>query len=212
LGKAALAGDVKAQQKLVNSNLRYAVKIAHTFRGYFKRPGISLSDIVQQANLGMIRAAKIFDPRRGNRFLTYAKWWMISYIHSYLMNNFDVIRTGRHNVTATLFFKMGKLVDIITTSCPERKRELREALSKDTCISIREIEAYEKHMNQMSTSLDNSMGEDDSSTWHEVIPGQSITPEEEWDKKRRSLRMRQAVTLCRPVLITSKLFIKYECM
>src|SRR5579885_3786693 len=72
LAKRVVEGDLEAQQRLVEANLRLVVSIAKRYNNH----GISLLDLVQEGNLGLIRAAQKFDPSKGFRFSTYATWWI----------------------------------------------------------------------------------------------------------------------------------------
>lgn len=72
LATKAQAGDQEALDKLIVSNLRYVVSVARRHLGY----GLSLADLINEGNIGMIQAAKRFDPTRGVKFITYAVWWI----------------------------------------------------------------------------------------------------------------------------------------
>src|SRR5882672_7670098 len=81
------AGDAAAVQALVSSNLRFVVKICCGYRRY----GLPIEDMVQEGNIGLMRAVAKFEPERGIRLVTYAVWWIRAALHRYILENWSLV-------------------------------------------------------------------------------------------------------------------------
>ncbi len=88
IGRKARGGDLRAQARLVECNLRLVIKVARRFSGR----GLDFEDLVQEGNLGLIRAAQLFDPDKGARFSTYATMWIIQFVSRGVDNQGRIIR------------------------------------------------------------------------------------------------------------------------
>ncbi len=95
-------GDVQAAYKLVQANLRLVVKLAHE---YHRNP-LTLLDLVQEGNIGLMQAVKKYDPDRGVKLSTYAAWWIRAYILRYIMDNWKMVKLGTTEAQRKLFFKL----------------------------------------------------------------------------------------------------------
>ena len=94
--------DELAAQELVKRNLRFVVKVAMRYRKY----GVPLSDLIQEGNLGLIRAVEKFDPERGTRLISYAVWWIKAYIQSHIIQTWSLVRIGTTQAQRRLFYKL----------------------------------------------------------------------------------------------------------
>jgi RNA polymerase sigma-32 factor len=97
-------GDADAAHKLVTSHLRLVVKIAMGYRGY----GLPVSEIISEGNVGLMQAAKRFDPQQGFRFATYAMWWIKAAIHEYILRSWSLVKIGTTANQKKLFFNLRK--------------------------------------------------------------------------------------------------------
>lgn len=93
--------DLDAAHKLVTSNLRFVIKIAMEFRGY----GVSLKDLIQEGNVGLMTAVKKFDPTRGFRLITYAVWWIKSCIQDMILKSRGMVKRHTKALKRKLFYR-----------------------------------------------------------------------------------------------------------
>jgi RNA polymerase sigma-32 factor len=97
-------GDRDAAHKLVTSHLRLVAKIAVGYRGY----GLPLSEVISEGNVGLMQAAKRFDPQKGFRFATYAVWWIKAAIQEYVLRSWSLVKMGTTANQKKLFFNLRK--------------------------------------------------------------------------------------------------------
>jgi RNA polymerase sigma-32 factor len=97
-------GDADAAHKLVTSHLRLVAKIAVGYRGY----GLPISEVISEGNIGLMQAAKRFDPQKGFRFATYAIWWIKAAIQEYILRSWSLVKMGTTANQKKLFFNLRK--------------------------------------------------------------------------------------------------------
>ena len=94
--------DPAAAEELIQKNLRFVVKVAMGYRKY----GVPVSDLIQEGNLGLMRAVEKFDPSRGTRLISYAVWWIKAYIQSHVIQTWSLVRIGTTQAQRRLFYKL----------------------------------------------------------------------------------------------------------
>ena len=146
--------DMEAAEKLIVSNLRFVVKIAHEYRNY----GFKLADLIQEGNIGLIHAVKKFDPYKGYRLISYAVWWIRAYIQNYLIKSWSIVKIGTTQAQRKLFFKLSqakKQLESISKTKPEFA-EIASSLG----VKGSEVAEMDLRMGSRDVSLHEFIGDD----------------------------------------------------
>jgi len=97
--------DETAVNDLITSNLRFVIKVALGYRNY----GIKVMDLVQEGNIGLIKAVEKFDPDKGYRLISYAVWWIKAYIQNHIIRSWSMVKMGTTQAQRKLFYRVGDL-------------------------------------------------------------------------------------------------------
>ncbi len=146
--------DMEAAEKLIVSNLRFVVKIAHEYRNY----GFKLADLIQEGNIGLIHAVKKFDPYKGYRLISYAVWWIRAYIQNYLIKSWSIVKIGTTQAQRKLFFKLSQAKKQLE-SLSQRNPEFAE-IASSLGVKGSEVAEMDLRMGSRDVSLHEFIGDD----------------------------------------------------
>ncbi|WP_141621309.1 RNA polymerase sigma factor RpoD/SigA [Myxococcus sp. AB036A] len=150
------SGDVNAAYRLVASNLRLVVKLAHE---YHRNP-LSLLDLVQEGNIGLMQAVKKYDPERGVKLSSYAAWWIRAYILRYIMDNWKMVKLGTTEAQRKLFFKLRQEQEKLVAQGFEASPKL---LAERLNVTEQDVVEMDQRLGHDEMSIDAPLGNDDDS-------------------------------------------------
>jgi RNA polymerase sigma-32 factor len=150
-------GDVKAAYTLVAANLRLVVKLAHE---YHRNP-LSLLDLVQEGNIGLMQAVKKYDPDRGVKLSSYAAWWIRAYILRYIMDNWKMVKLGTTEAQRKLFFKLRQEQERLVAQGFEATPKL---LAERLNVTEQDVVEMDQRLGHDEVSLDAPLGDDPKQT------------------------------------------------
>ncbi|GAB4247856.1 MAG: hypothetical protein OHK005_14250 [Candidatus Methylacidiphilales bacterium] len=164
LAKLIEKGDARAREKMIQANLRLVVKIAHDYANF----GLPLLDLISEGNIGLMKGVDRFDWRRGNKFSTYAAWWIKQSIKRALANQSKTIRLPVHLVD-----KLAKMRRLAMQLTEELGREPSdEELAEELGVPVRKITQL-KRVSMRPSSLNALVGDEDSIELGDLVADES---------------------------------------
>jgi RNA polymerase sigma-32 factor len=163
--------DEQALHRLIQAYMRLAISMASKFRRY----GAPMNDLIQEAGLGLMKAADKFDPDRGVRFSTYAVWWIKASIQDYVMRNWSMVRTGSTSSQKSLFFNMRRVQARFEREAAAAGEELdghqlRHKIATEIGVPLRDVEMMEGRLSGSDYSLNATQSvEDEGRAWIDTI-------------------------------------------
>jgi len=150
--------DVDAARQLVLSHLRLVVSLSRNYLGY----GLPQADLIQEGNIGLMKAVRRFDPERGVRLVSFAMHWIKAEIHEYILRNWRMVKIATTKAQRKLFFNLRSMKSGNGTLSPSEARGIAEALS----VKPEEVREMETRLSGQDVALDPQTGEE----------GEAMTP------------------------------------
>ena len=163
--------DEAALHRLITAYMRLAISMASKFRRY----GAPMNDLIQEAGLGLMKAADKFDPDRGVRFSTYAVWWIKASIQDYVMRNWSMVRTGSTSSQKSLFFNLRRVQARLEREAQSRgeildRHQMRQMISTEIGVPLHDVEMMEGRLSGSDFSLNATQSsEDEGREWIDTI-------------------------------------------
>jgi RNA polymerase sigma-32 factor len=153
--KLKLHNDLEAAKMLVMSHLRLVASIARTYSGY----GLPQNDLIQEGNIGLMKAVKRFDPERGVRLVSFAIHWIKAEIHEYIVRNWRMVKIATTKAQRKLFFNLRSMKQGINTLQPDEVAHIAKELN----VKPEEVVEMESRLGGHEISLEGSMEDEEDS-------------------------------------------------
>ena len=163
-------GDEAALHRLAMAYMRLAISMAAKYRRY----GAPMNDLVQEAGVGLMKAASKFDPDRGVRFSTYAVFWIKASIQDYVMRNWSLVRTGSTGAQKALFFNLRRVRarlerELSAAGGAVMPDHLRREIAAEIGVPVRDVEMMEARLGGPDFSLNARQAGDEGREWVETL-------------------------------------------
>ena len=182
--------DEAALHRLITAYMRLAISMA----AKFKRYGAPMNDLVQEAGLGLMKAADKFDPDRGVRFSTYAVWWIKASVQDYVIRNWSMVRTGSTSSQKSLFFNMRRVQAQLEREAQQGgetldKHQLNQLIATEVGVPLNDVEMMDGRLSGSDFSLNATQASDEEGReWIDTLEDENsradLNVEEEHDQEK----------------------------
>ena len=153
-------GDLEGARQLVLAHLRYVIRVARGYLGY----GLALNDLIQEGNVGLMKAVKRFDPKMGVRLVSFAVHWIKAEIHEFVLHNWRIVKVATTKAQRKLFFNMRQMKKRLGWLSHEEV----DAVANDLGVSREEVLVMEQRLNAMDEPYDGAENYDDDTSYKAV--------------------------------------------
>lgn len=174
--------DSSAAHKMVTSHLRLAAKIAMGYRGY----GLPQAEVISEANVGLMKAVKRFDPEKGFRLSTYAMWWIRASIQEYILRSWSLVKLGTTSAQKKLFFNLRKAKSRIgALEEGDLRPENVTRIATDLGVTEAEVVSMNRRMSGGDASLNATVGSEDGGTaqWQDWLEDETANQAADYEAK-----------------------------
>lgn len=154
------SNDLAAAQRLILAHLRFVIKIARGFSGY----GLAMSDLIQEGNIGLMKAVKRFNPDVGVRLVTFAVHWIKAEMHEFIIKNWRIVKIATTKAQRKLFFNLRSSKKRLGWASKDEINSIAEALN----VKPAEVIEMERRMNARDTAFDAPVDESDNDTAYQA--------------------------------------------
>jgi len=164
--------NVDAARELVVSQLRHVVHVAKGFTGY----GLPIADLIQEGNIGLMKAVKNFDPDRGIRLVSYAVHWVKAEIYEYVLKNWKIVKVATTKAQRKLFFNLRKTRKTLSAMSEQETHKL----ATDLDVPVKTVREMEQRMTSTDVSFDGNDNDDDEFSTNPAgyLPDMRYNPEQ----------------------------------
>lgn len=172
--------DEAALHRLISAYMRLAISQA----AKFKRYGAPMPDLIQEAAVGLMKAAEKFDPDHGVRFSTYAIWWIKASVQDHVMRNWSLVRTGSTSAQKSLFFNMRRVQarferEALAQGAPIEHADLMRKIATELGVPLRDVETMDGRLSGSDFSLNATQSSDEEGReWIDTLADESATTTE----------------------------------
>jgi RNA polymerase sigma-32 factor len=186
-------GDKRAGHRLVEANLRFVVKVAFEYRSY----GLRMADLIQEGNIGLMKAVQKFDPDKEIRLISYAVWWIRAYIQNHILKSWSLVKIGTTQAQRKLFFSLARTRHEIERLSPGAGLDKEgidvNLVAKKLRVRASDVVEMQQRMEGRDLSLDAPVA-DGTSTHLEFTPGESEPQDEELARVEEDALVHRRVT------------------
>ena len=186
-------GDTRAAHQLVTANLRFVVKVAYEYRSY----GFSVIDLIQEGNIGLMKAVQKFDPDKGIRLISYAVWWIRAYIQNHILKSFSLVKLGTTQAQRKLFFSLARTKRELDKASTEHgfdsDGEDTAKIAKKLKVKPGEVEEMTQRMLGRDLSLDAPVSDDSGRSHVDFLQGNDLSQDHELSNRQEQAMVQGVV-------------------